>query len=177
VASLRAVLRQYRKLQTYCDTWFKAIVKKYPRDFVCKKGCGECCVLNGVCMLEAYSMTRAIKKTPLKKIKPNRKPSNGICVFLHDEFCSVYAYRPIICRTHGLPIKSAFIQSNYLDCCPKNSARGLSARLAPEDVFPLDVVNENLMRLNLAFCLLWSDPQLADKRLTMRDIRAGKIPR
>ena len=46
------------------------------------------------------SLDNEIKKIVQKNIKNMQK--GGVCPFLIEKSCSVYKYRPIICRTHGL---------------------------------------------------------------------------
>jgi uncharacterized protein len=162
------ILTQYRKLQNYCDKWSSGLIQKYPKDITCNKKCSNCCILNSVCLLEAYSIVRTQKKT-------HKPKTNKTCVFLKNDLCSIYKARPIICRTHGLPITSTFIKKRFLDCCPKNFITKKHSDIPPKDLFPLDTVNENLMRLNLAFCMLLGKKALAGKRFTLKQIAAGKV--
>ena len=86
----------------------------------CKEGCSKCCqngeypcselefsfLLLGFAMLENETKNKIIEKTKLLK-ELNAKNPNKIfkceCPFLINNKCSVYKFRPIICRTFGLP--------------------------------------------------------------------------
>ncbi len=53
----------------------------------------------------AEGRTPADKGTPLDKNNQEQDPPSSPCVFLDKEgACTIYPYRPLICRTHGLPI-------------------------------------------------------------------------
>ncbi len=80
------------------------------RDFVfCKAGCASCCKkgeyplseLELKFLMRGYiGLDNNIKKFVQKNIKQMEK--GGKCPFLIDDKCSVYMYRPIICRVHGI---------------------------------------------------------------------------
>ena len=75
----------------------------------CKEGCSSCCEKGDYPLSEIeleYLMHGFMSLEPEKKIiiQENFKTMKrgGKCPFLIDKLCSVYPYRPIICRTHGL---------------------------------------------------------------------------
>ena len=68
----------------------------------CKRGCDACCV-DGLSVLPV--------EAALIEVHGGRPPPTqreGMCAFLDDEgACTVYDARPVLCRTHGLALKSA----------------------------------------------------------------------
>lgn len=92
---------------------FDSKLKKYfnqHQEFInCKLGCSECCkkgdyplselelnyIMQGYIKLD--NETKMIIQENIKKIK-----KGGACPFLINKKCSIYDYRPIICRVHGL---------------------------------------------------------------------------
>lgn len=80
------------------------------KDFIhCKAGCSACCEKGDYPLSDIeleYLMQGFINLEPEKKIivQENFKTmkKGGKCPFLIDKLCSIYPYRPIICRTHGL---------------------------------------------------------------------------
>jgi Fe-S-cluster containining protein len=79
----------------------------------CKEGCSLCCEVGDYpfSRLEAeYLMSGFVKLPPEVKNKIKKeikrlkleKPKMHRCPFLVDKKCSVYPYRGIVCRVHGL---------------------------------------------------------------------------
>lgn len=68
----------------------------------CKRGCDACCV-DGLSVLPV--------EAALIEVHGGRPPAQqreGMCAFLDDDgACTVYEARPVLCRTHGLALKSA----------------------------------------------------------------------
>lgn len=72
-------------------------------ELTCRAGCDSCCV-SGLTVLpvEAASLVRFAEDHELDFAPKGQ----GHCVFLDvDGRCAVYAARPILCRTHGLPLR------------------------------------------------------------------------
>ncbi len=68
----------------------------------CRPGCDSCCTAGlSVLPVEAAAVRRA-----LPVARDFRARGEGWCAFLDlDGRCGVYAARPLLCRTHGLPLK------------------------------------------------------------------------
>lgn len=76
------------------------------KDVSCHRGCARCCVAG----LTVLPVEAALLQTALVEGRghvPERCPA-GMCVFLDEAGdCGVYAARPVLCRTHGLALKTA----------------------------------------------------------------------
>ena len=90
-----------KKLSKYFDMHKKHIC--------CLVGCSSCCEKGDYPMSQAeleYLMRGFISLDDKCKIQVQNNIKNieigGACPFLIDKKCSVYQYRPIICRVHGL---------------------------------------------------------------------------
>ena len=75
----------------------------------CRKGCSSCCETGDypLSQLELEDLMQGYIKLDNEvklKIQENIKKikKGACCPFLIDKKCSVYSYRPIICRVHGL---------------------------------------------------------------------------
>lgn len=75
----------------------------------CKAGCSACCEkgdypLTSIeleYLMKGYiALDNTTKQTVQQNIKTMKK--GEVCPFLVNKKCSVYPYRPIICRVHGL---------------------------------------------------------------------------
>lgn len=87
---------------------------EYQREYLCcKKGCSHCCKRGDYPMSEIefkYIMkgfekldenTKEIIKHNIQEVKKGDTDSY-ICPFLIENQCSIYEYRPIVCRTFGV---------------------------------------------------------------------------
>lgn len=115
------------KYEQYLELIDQRLLQKYfeqQKDYIkCKSGCSHCCESGQYPFSEVefqYTMLgydtlsekeKNIIQKKVKKIKKDKEDSkiNGNdeefmheCPFLIDKKCSVYKYRGIICRTHGL---------------------------------------------------------------------------
>lgn len=97
------------------DKKLSSYFKKYEKYIFCDKGCSYCCEKGDYPISEIEFQyltegflnldyeTRKIIQNNIKKME-----EGGCCPFLINKTCSVYSYRPIICRVHGL----AYLQKN-----------------------------------------------------------------
>lgn len=159
------VLARYLELRSYCDALSRKVGERFGRDWQCRTGCGGCCRLSTVCGLEAVVLLRAgLGLTLFGQSGDN----NGPCILLRDDRCLIYENRPLICRTHGLPLVSSALTEGEVDCCPLNQpALSAISELERDLVLDLDRLTDNLMRLNLAFFLVLGRPELAEVRFSL----------
>ena len=165
------VIARYLELRIYCDALGHKVGKKFGQAWQCRAGCGGCCSLTTVCGLEAVVLLRAGLGAPSFG---QHISHNGPCGLLCDNRCLFYEHRPLICRTHGLPLRSRTLTDGEVDCCPLNlPALASVATLEAELVLDLDQLTENLMRLNLAFFLVLRLPALAERRFSLAELASG----
>lgn len=91
------------------DQRLKGYFESFGENICCKKGCSECCEKGDYPLTDIeleYLMQGYMKLPPAIKIKVQNNikgmVKGGACPFLINKECSVYKYRPIICRVHGL---------------------------------------------------------------------------
>lgn len=116
---------RYAELCAKVDAFFAKAQAASPGEggVTCHAGCSECCRRRfSVTALEAEAIAEALAALPharraaLAERAEHGDP--GVCPALDpDGRCAVYAARPLICRSHGLPIR---FQAGLLDACPKN---------------------------------------------------------
>ncbi len=162
------ILASYRVLRGYCDDAAGRVGERFGAAWQCREGCCGCCRLETVCGLEALVLL------PLVSGQPAADANGGECCLLRDARCLAYPERPLICRTHGLPVVGRELTAGEIDCCPLNlpALSGLDG-LPAELVLDLDLVTENLMRLNLALFLLLGRPELAASRFPLTALVGG----
>ena len=97
------MFRYYRQLLEQVDKWTAEMVQRYNAHLTCRKGCDMCCQRKfSVSAVEAYNIATLFRQLPAALQRAVHKPKSS-CAFLVDGACSVYAARPVICRTYGLP--------------------------------------------------------------------------
>lgn len=170
---LQAILDNYGKLCGYCDSFFLSVQKRYAGELKCKKGCSACCELHSVCGLEAHTVAACLAKKSLPRTQKRKNRSR--CALCVNRECIAYPARPVICRTHGVPLlldKGKTVASS----CGLNFAGCDVAALPRAHVLDTTAVTGNLIRLNMAFCMALGHRELASERFTMAAVLEGDIP-
>ena len=170
------IFNNYRQLTAICDAFQAKVFSRHPALVTCAERCFGCCKLQTVNTLEAFLVYDRIRpiRDELNAIAENEAVS---CRLLHDGRCVIYPIRPLICRTHGVPIIGEELTDGRVDCCPLNFQDRTLQDLNREYVLDIELVTENLMRLNLAFCKALGAKRLAAERFFISDILAGKLPK
>ncbi len=175
--TIQDVLANYQELCRFCDGFWDKVLARHPQDLQCKKGCCYCCGLESVSAIEAYSIRGYLnKESTLPEGAPSASSTSEMCSFLSNGLCLIYQVRPLICRTHGLPISSASLTGNTIDCCPLNFNHMKLQNIEPDCVLDVDMITDNLIQLNMAFCMLLGDSELASERFSLQNIRENNLP-
>lgn len=94
-----------KKLDIKLETYFKSQASSIN----CKKGCADCCKKGDYPLsdIELKHLMIGFQSLPSDKkiqVQANIKSmkKGEACPFLINDECSIYNYRPIICRVHGL---------------------------------------------------------------------------
>jgi uncharacterized protein len=100
------------RLRTRVDQHFAQAVARTPTQFACRPGCETCCHQRfSVFEVEAAHIRDALalldRSDPDLRQRVRERgldPQLRACALLVDGRCTVYEQRPLICRSHGLPI-------------------------------------------------------------------------
>jgi uncharacterized protein len=67
---------------------------------VCDRGCSHCCYQD--IAISELEVEYILKNTKAKRVRPEIVPNalNGPCPFLKNHKCSIYLFRPFLCRRH-----------------------------------------------------------------------------
>lgn len=100
----KQVFQNYIEFILRLDGLCEGLYAKLKDSMQCNKRCTMCCI-SGISVLpvEAYY----IAENMARGLPGGSEPSgeiNGKCVFLHDGLCSIYPFRPVLCRTQGFPL-------------------------------------------------------------------------
>jgi hypothetical protein len=105
-------MSRYRELTTKVDAFFDRVLARHAEDMQCRSGCSDCChVRLTVTGVEAAAIRAEIATWP----DPRRvalaanvaaAPADRCAALDGDGRCLIYAARPIVCRSHGAPIRT-----------------------------------------------------------------------
>jgi Fe-S-cluster containining protein len=121
---LNEILFQYQNLIFKVDSVCHELEKLYREHLVCKPGCSQCCeVERTVCSVEAYIAEQqllTLSSQKIRRLKKLHRHDDETCPMLLRNRCVIYPARPIICRTHGLPILYREAERAFVDYCRLN---------------------------------------------------------
>ena len=170
--NVASILESYKAVCTYCDDFFSGMQSLYPKEMRCAKSCAQCCELTSVCALEAYIIIHSNDFSSVSYVN-NSPEKRKACIMLSDDKCIIYKNRPVICRSHGLALLNS--EKNTVSSCPLNFTKTAIESLPSSQLFNTGVVTDNIMRFNLAFCLLIGNKNLAAKRIPLSSILSGSV--
>jgi hypothetical protein len=142
VTAVPAPLAQYRALLTKVDAFWERALAVQPAAFRCAAGCVSCCTQRlSVFAVEAEAIRAHLAGPAFDPVVRDRLRAEaaepGRCAFLTDGRCAIYPARPVICRTHGLPIRPSRVYGR-VDWCPLNFT---GAPPDPTIVLDLELIN------------------------------------
>ncbi len=103
------MIQKYKDFLKELDSKLLNYFNQHKSHIHCKIGCSSCCEtgdyplsqLELEYLMQGYiNLENEVKIIVQENIKKLEK--GGCCPFLVEKKCSVYLYRPIICRVHGL---------------------------------------------------------------------------
>ena len=166
------MLHNYRSLVAKVDELCRGIHSEYGDSIFCREGCDSCCRHISLFPVEAVALAAALHELSPEKSDQIRKlagaASAEACPLLNNGRCLLYEYRPIICRTHGLPLLTNREGEKALDFCPSNF-KGIASFTATA-VLNLDILNATLASINAVFVTSFDESTpLPKERLSMAD--------
>lgn len=151
------VLNDYLALIEKVDQKADEISNKQKESINCQKGCHSCCLPGiSVSKIEASAIKKFIVQNPevleVAKTLQKENPHGGRrCKFLDSQGgCVIYSSRPIICRTHGLPVRLKEKDQVIESCCHLNFTDGLG-QVQQYSWINLDLLNSLLALINTKY--------------------------
>jgi uncharacterized protein len=126
---------RYAALVAKVDAFFSRVEARHGDQMQCHTGCNDCCQDGlSVTGVEAAVISAALAAMPAAERQAlaagTRSPRPDRCVALTaDGRCGIYPIRPLVCRSHGLPIRMTVPATTparlpVIDACFKNFTAG-----------------------------------------------------
>jgi Fe-S-cluster containining protein len=141
-------LNDYISLRDEVDALCVKLEETHKEQITCSRGCHKCCMDFSIFPVEMYSI---LQETDRRKININHDASEGECVFMMEGLCSIYESRPLICRTHGLPLLYMGGDEWQLSYCELNFTGSNLPEFNEANTFPQDRYNSRLFMINWEF--------------------------
>jgi len=164
------LLDPYRALVAKVDAFWVRAVDAQPSELRCAVGCDDCCRQG----LTVFPVEAAAIRAHLADMDPalharlsclDGPPDR--CALLRDGRCAIYEVRPIICRTHGLPLRV----DGRLDHCPLNFT---AEQPEPAIVLDLEQINTLLALVDRLHADAVGDP-VDRPRVPLADLVARSV--
>jgi Fe-S-cluster containining protein len=139
------------RLHAEIDGHAAALAAQHGARLHCRRGCSACCV-DGISVFAVEA--ERIRAHHAELLTSGEPHAAGACAFLAaDGACRVYADRPYVCRTQGLPLRWIDEEraAELRDICPLNEA-GEALETLPEGAcWTLGATEARLAELQCAF--------------------------
>ena len=155
------MLEEYKTFLVEFDKKIEEYFSLHSTFIHCKKGCADCCKdgdypISDIELLYIMEGFSKVSDDTKQIIQENIKSTqdNTICPFLINNECSIYPFRPIICRVHGL----AYMQGNgmvKLPECANNKKNYCDKYINSE--FLSEPIKDNLDTYNVLKKFKYSD--------------------
>ena len=151
---------RYRELTVKVDAFFTRVRTRHASDMRCGSGCDSCCrtrlTITGV---EAEALRAHVAAMPddarARLAEVARRPfdpGDMRCAALEDDGrCLVYGGRPIVCRSHGVPVRvygeAGGRRFPIIDSCPLNFTAGPD-RADPDCILDQETLSATLIAID-----------------------------
>jgi Fe-S-cluster containining protein len=144
------VLAGVARLHQEVDERAAELARRHGGRLTCRRGCAGCCT-DELTVLDVEAARIVAEHGPLLE-QGEPAPTRG-CAFLDGAGgCRIYASRPYVCRTQGLPLRWLYENDDEIveerDICELNLPGPPLADLAEADLWLIGPVEEKLVNLS-----------------------------
>ncbi|HNT26901.1 MAG TPA: YkgJ family cysteine cluster protein [bacterium] len=167
-------IARYLELRDRMDELSARLTALHGENITCREGCTACCVNFTVFPVEFHAILSEMERDG---VKPESIPfdTTATCGFLHEGLCRIYRYRPIICRTHGLPILYLDDEGDApewrVSFCELNFTGEGSVEFTDETLLDIEEMNAELYHINREFVASLHEKNYHENaRIALKDI-------
>jgi Fe-S-cluster containining protein len=134
------------ELHSKVDGFFARVAARHGEDMQCSHGCSDCChVRLTITEVEAAAIRGLVERWPTaqRQALAETGPADRCAALDADGRCKIYDARPIVCRSHGAPIRMRKDSLPVIESCFRNFTQS-----SPDPDCVLD--QETLSALTLA---------------------------
>jgi hypothetical protein len=149
------------QLYAKADAFFERVHSRHAADMECAAGCHDCCApgltVTAVEALAIRHFLRACTERPARAGRADRCAALGA-----DGRCTIYPVRPLVCRTHGVPLRPPADPKRHLpvsSSCSKNFKGARLSAVAPSEILDQSTLSTLLFAVDAAFAAEQGAPQ------------------
>jgi Fe-S-cluster containining protein len=151
------ILNEHERLIQRVNAEVSRLERLHRSQLRCGPGCSSCCIGTlAISKLESYMIWNALQsmEPEINKWLMERKIQlSNQCQFLQNDICLIYRNRPMICRTHGLPILFITDHDTFIDACRLNFTDIHEDNYFIEsNILDMGPFNGELAKLDKQFC-------------------------
>lgn len=142
----------YYTLRAEIDTLSQKLINEHQQHLLCREGCDQCCLNLRIFPVEYHAILSELTPAGIPTINVITGEEDP-CTFLNNHSCSIYPSRPIICRTHGLPLLFTNDEGTDLELalCELNFTDAEDVEFTVDNTYPEDSFVSQLYLINRAF--------------------------
>lgn len=152
-----SALDRYRELAAKADAFFARVEQRHGDQMLCGSGCFDCCLVElSVTSVEAAVIGETLATLPAadraRLAERAARHQRNRCAALDDDGrCAIYAGRPLVCRSHGVPIRQRGPRGEaVVDTCFRNFAEHGASAADPDCVLDQATLSTILLAIDSA---------------------------
>lgn len=149
---MSGVMDRYRELAAKVDAFFARVTARHGAEMRCAAGCSACCHDRlTITSVEADVLRAhvAAMSEPARAALRASLDRTDRCAALDDAGrCQVYDARPLVCRSHGVPIRTARGHLPVITACHLNFTAAGPAAADPDCILDQTTLSATLLALD-----------------------------
>lgn len=165
-AATKKQIDQYYLLRNEIDELSNKLASEHQIHLQCKKGCDQCCLNLNILPVEYYAILNELTPAGIPDITTITSREDP-CTFLKEHACTIYPSRPVICRTHGLPMLFLNDEGDdkELAFCELNFTDAEDVAFTDENTYPEDTYMSRLYLINREFIKHFDEKQFKEQQI------------
>lgn len=120
---LSSLVSRLGELHVKVDGFFDRVAARHGADMQCSTGCSDCChVRLTITRVEAAAIRALVETWPTerRRLLAETGPDDHCAALDAGGRCKIYEARPIVCRSHGAPIRMRTQSLPIIESCFRN---------------------------------------------------------